>query len=264
MDIPRWLHGPFELIRHAYGHLQKGKDVDRRIALIGFDNAVEICIDVFIKLHPKLRDGVEIKKEVQDQACRNFHTKLDFLDEYSQTMTTPLAVPTNEILWFHSLRNDLYHSGNGMVPQATAVEGARDAALETFRVLFGLDIRQELEHSGPLLEVEQDDGEAGTESSTTAFMHELVEVERALKRAVYKASGGERSPSDNTEELWKQYIHVTFEPQDEYESMLYDALVLRNKIAHGEVVSDEHYMRRLTIRLRQTRDIFEEIVASGI
>ena len=42
--------GPFELIKHADGHVKDSGDTDRRIALIGFDNAIEVCIDVFIKL----------------------------------------------------------------------------------------------------------------------------------------------------------------------------------------------------------------------
>ena len=34
-----WVRGPFELIRHAEGHLKAGTDFDKRMALISFDNA---------------------------------------------------------------------------------------------------------------------------------------------------------------------------------------------------------------------------------
>jgi hypothetical protein len=44
-------------------HLNDGGDTDRRIALIGFDNATEVCVDVFIRLPPKLRNNYEIKRE---------------------------------------------------------------------------------------------------------------------------------------------------------------------------------------------------------
>ena len=33
-----------------HGHLQNACATDRRIVLIGFDNAIEVCIDIFIKL----------------------------------------------------------------------------------------------------------------------------------------------------------------------------------------------------------------------
>jgi hypothetical protein len=41
-----WAAGPFELIRHADGHLKAGSDFDKRMALISYDNAIEV---------PKLR-----------------------------------------------------------------------------------------------------------------------------------------------------------------------------------------------------------------
>jgi hypothetical protein len=58
IDLRPWARGPFELIRHADEHYHSTGDVDRRIALIGFDNAIEVSIDVFIRLHPKVRGGV--------------------------------------------------------------------------------------------------------------------------------------------------------------------------------------------------------------
>lgn len=61
-----------ELIRHAHGHFEKDGDTDRRIALIGFDNAIEVCIDVYIRLHPKLRKGVELRREEVDAASKNY------------------------------------------------------------------------------------------------------------------------------------------------------------------------------------------------
>jgi hypothetical protein len=135
-----WAHGPLELIRHADGHLQAAGDTDRRIALIGFDNAIEVCIDVFIKLHPKLRKGVEIKNEDAEKALRNYHSKIEFLDEFVARQNTALDVPVEVIVWYHSLRNELYHSGNGMVPELHVVEGARAAAYAVFKALFGFDV----------------------------------------------------------------------------------------------------------------------------
>lgn len=67
-ELVPWARGPYELIKHADGHLQVSADTDRRIALIGFDNAVEVCIDVFIKLHPKLRSGIELPRDEVEKA----------------------------------------------------------------------------------------------------------------------------------------------------------------------------------------------------
>ena len=50
--LPPWANGPFELLVHAEEHLRAGDDFDRRIALIGFDNAIEITIAAYLSLKP--------------------------------------------------------------------------------------------------------------------------------------------------------------------------------------------------------------------
>lgn len=47
-----WATGTFELLVHAEGHLRGGEDFDRRIALISFDNAIEVAITTYLTLHP--------------------------------------------------------------------------------------------------------------------------------------------------------------------------------------------------------------------
>ena len=49
-----WIYGPYELIQHAEGHLKANGDFDRRMALISYDNAIELTITTFLKLraHP--------------------------------------------------------------------------------------------------------------------------------------------------------------------------------------------------------------------
>lgn len=140
IDLKPWMHGPFELIRHALNHYRAGEDEDRRFALIGFDNAIEVCIDAFLRLHPKLRDGFEISKNEKDKALRNYHTKLEFLDNHVQAKQINLTIPIEKILWYHQLRNQLYHSGNGMVPESIQVEGAKNAAFFVFQALYGVSL----------------------------------------------------------------------------------------------------------------------------
>ncbi|NLH98004.1 MAG: hypothetical protein GX446_00770 [Chthonomonadales bacterium] len=41
-QLKPWVCGPYELIRHAEGHRAATSDTDRRMALIGYDNAVEV------------------------------------------------------------------------------------------------------------------------------------------------------------------------------------------------------------------------------
>ena len=62
-------------------HLRGANDFDRRIALISFDNAIEVAIATYLTLKPIQRG--DRSYEVRDvvQWTRNYHTKLDFLEE---------------------------------------------------------------------------------------------------------------------------------------------------------------------------------------
>ena len=76
--LPPWANGPFELLVHAEGHLLGGEDFDRRIALISFDNAVEVAIATYLTLNPIQRGGRAYPRVDVDRWLNNYHTKLDF------------------------------------------------------------------------------------------------------------------------------------------------------------------------------------------
>ena len=59
-----WAYGPFEILLHAELHYRVGEDFDRRIAMIGFDNAIEVAITTYLGLHP-IQPGVVIPKLLQ-------------------------------------------------------------------------------------------------------------------------------------------------------------------------------------------------------
>lgn len=134
--IPNWAHGPFELIESGCENQARGTDPGRRHALTNFDQSIEISIRTFGDLHPGIR-GLELPRERSEQAKGNFPEKVEFLKWYSGMSGRSLAVKPEDILWFHTLRNSIYHAGNGFTPEAVHVESARVAALAVFRLLFG-------------------------------------------------------------------------------------------------------------------------------
>jgi hypothetical protein len=71
-----WARGPFELIRHAEGHLKAGTDFDKRMALISFDNAIEVAITTYLRLHPAQRSGKTYQRDAVDKWLANYHSKL--------------------------------------------------------------------------------------------------------------------------------------------------------------------------------------------
>lgn len=131
-----WAYGPFEVLMHAEMHYRLGEDLDRRIAMIGFDNAIEVAITTYLNLHPIQRGnrtypGVEVEKWLQ-----NFHTKADFFFAECQTRAIVPAAMKDEVVWFHEVRNGQYHNGGAAIPQRRELDGVRSVALEIFAVLF--------------------------------------------------------------------------------------------------------------------------------
>ena len=74
-----WTYGPFELILHAEMHRLNGEDFDRRIALISFDNSIEVSITTFLTLNPIQRGGKEYKKEDTRKVVEELSLQARFL-----------------------------------------------------------------------------------------------------------------------------------------------------------------------------------------
>jgi hypothetical protein len=146
--LPPWAYGPFELIVHAERHLRDGDDFDRRIALISFDDAIEVSITTYLSLHPLQRGNRAYVKVDVDRWLQNYHTKLDFLDEELTQRGMGWAVDRGYILWGHDHRNEQYHGGRKGTPEKQVLELTRQAALWIFAVLFEVaEVEKELEEA---------------------------------------------------------------------------------------------------------------------
>lgn len=134
--IKPWAVGPFEMLYHAETHFLKGEDFDRRIALISFDNAIEVAITTYLALHPIQRGQRQYQRIDIETWQRNYHTKLDFFYQEVGTRNLPELVEKADIIFYHQNRNDQYHSGGAGVPELHKLEGIRQAAIWIFSTLF--------------------------------------------------------------------------------------------------------------------------------
>lgn len=140
-----WAEGPFELIAHAEMHRLAGDDFDRRIALIGYDNAIEVAITTYLSLSPLQRQSRSYKKEDVDAWLLNYHTKIDFFLSEIARRSGNEEYDKATVAWYHDLRNDQYHGGRTAVPQAKELEGIRQVALWVFGTLFDVsDVAKEI------------------------------------------------------------------------------------------------------------------------
>jgi hypothetical protein len=135
-SLPPWANGPFELLVHAEGHLVCGEDFDRRIALISFDNAIEVAITTYLTLHPIQRGNRPYQKADVDRWLNNYHTKLDFLEAELIARGLSWSVEKSHIIWAHDHRNEQYHGGQKGAPEKSVLKLIRAAALWVFSVLY--------------------------------------------------------------------------------------------------------------------------------
>lgn len=230
---PPWARGPFELIKHALGHLESKDDTDRRIALIGFDNAIEVCIDVFIRLHPKLRKGIALEHEEVDKATKNYHTKIEWLDKYIEKNNIDSRISLEELVWYHSLRNELYHSGNGMVPEMHALYGIRDNAILVFSTLFQLDVSKLLGKSVLTVETFNVNYPETIGNKEMEFLRLYIEFEKVLDDLIVSDTVNSKSkPITITNKLAQLKQAKKIPP--EWNSIIDKTRVLRNQIVHGQ------------------------------
>ena len=135
-SLPPWANGPFELMVHAESHLKEAKDFDRRIALISFDNAIEVAISTYLTLKPIQRGGREYSNDDVTEWMRTYHTKLDFFESEIASRNINWIVEKSHIIWVHDQRNEQYHGGHKGIPEINTLKIARTAALWIFSTLF--------------------------------------------------------------------------------------------------------------------------------
>jgi len=78
LDLKPWVERSFELIHHAEIHYRRETDYDRRLAIISFDNSIEVSITTYLTLHPVQRGNRAYEKKEVEKWLHNFHTKVDF------------------------------------------------------------------------------------------------------------------------------------------------------------------------------------------
>lgn len=133
-----WITGPRELLDHGLGHLAvDANDFDRRIALISIDNAIELMIKTYLG-QPARALGFHIPRRRLDEISESFPALLDALEEFARDRLG--TIDLSDIEWFHRLRNQLYHGGNGLTVERQKVVVFAELAEQLFTNLFQLPL----------------------------------------------------------------------------------------------------------------------------
>jgi len=117
-------------------HYRQDEDFDRRIAMIGFDNAIEFAIATYLTLKPIHRGGKSYEGNKVTTWLARYETRIDFFFEECQNRSVVVVAQKEEVIWVHNLRNEQYHGGGPSYPGKKDLDAARAFALQVFSVLF--------------------------------------------------------------------------------------------------------------------------------
>jgi len=212
MNSP-WTSGPQELLKHGLSLLKDDSDSNRRIAMICIDNSVELMIKTFLGL-PKRISGISISRKEYSEISESFPSLLDTLEKYAVDKISGIEI--GEIEWFHRLRNQLYHQGNGLTVERKNVEVYAEIANLLFKNLYGIKLILEEEDSTRLL------GD---------FMEAWIKYEKTLKENFeLKKEKGEIYSYFNS--IWDIQVRGILNESEILE--LKEIRLTRNEIVHGK------------------------------
>jgi hypothetical protein len=131
--LPPWASGPAEILENGLDLLSKDSDSNRRLAMISIDNSVELIIKTYLGL-PKRVNGLKIARAEYQEFSESFPKLLDAIENYGASKLGSLDL--GELEWYHRLRNQLYHQGNGLTVERAKVEIYGQLAIALFENLF--------------------------------------------------------------------------------------------------------------------------------
>jgi hypothetical protein len=137
-----WASGPGEILQHGVSLLAKDSDKNRRLGMLSIDNAVELMLKTYLGL-PRRVTGIALTRTKFAEISESFPALLDAIEEHAPEIAD--GVDLGAVEWFHRLRNELYHQGNGLTVEREKVEVYAELAKSLFSRLFNYDLQLEQE-----------------------------------------------------------------------------------------------------------------------
>jgi hypothetical protein len=139
--------------------------------MIAIDNAVELAVKTYLGL-PKRITGLSLSRKEYAEISESFPRLLDALEQYAVDKLDGIDI--GEVEWYHRLRNQLYHQGNGLTVEKEKVQVYSELARLLFRNLFDVEIQASRTKAQEMLAV---------------FLSEWVEFEKTIGRLARQYRG---------------------------------------------------------------------------
>lgn len=132
-----WASGPAEILQHGLSLIKEDSDKNRRLAMLSIDNAVELTLKTYLGL-PRRVTGIHLPRSRFQEISENFPALLDAIEQHAAAKIQ--GIDLGEIEWYHRLRNELYHQGNGLTVEKQKVELYAQLAKQLFESLFEIEL----------------------------------------------------------------------------------------------------------------------------
>ncbi|MCX8953665.1 hypothetical protein OU790_09480 [Ruegeria sp. NA] len=233
---PLWAAGPAELLQHGIFLVSEQSDAKRRIAMILIDNAAELIMQTYLTL-PRRVTGIDLTRKERDEFCKNFPSLLDGIEQHAQDKIIGLNL--GEFEWFHRLRNELYHQGNGLTVERRNLEVYAELCEKLFEALFNVSL----------------DLEVPSDSSTKLigeFFESWIKIERTL--AQWVPNGVRTTASANIIELQNEG-----ELSTDVITAFGQVQKIRNQLIHGEAEAEEMLRETNMSKIRLVENAVQEM-----
>lgn len=244
MATQPWAAGPKEILEHGISLLRKDSDKNRRLALLSVDNAVELTIKTYLGL-PKRINGINVPRKEYAEFSESFPKLLDALEQYAAPKIS--GIELGEIEWFHRLRNQLYHQGNGLTVDRDKVEIYSEIAKLLFESLFKEQLFFAPEDQHQML------GEFL--AAWVAFERMIAELSKLNPAKLTTFSGRTRPPLMAMGEMVRIGV---FEPAEAKE--IDELRKIRNEVVHGMVDYKTVVNRKVIQRLEKITEKYQHVL----
>jgi len=235
MEKP-WITGPKELLLHGIYHINQSSDFDIRMGMICIDNSVELMIKTYLGLPKRVTNIQGLSRAKYNEIVQSFPKLLDALEEYCPGKLN--GIDLGDIEWFHRLRNELYHNGNGITVEKTKVLIYAEIAKNLFLNLYDI----------PIVE----DSEVSEESLVGEYITNWIKFEKLLNS---DPEGRFVPPFKKIKELYSS---------GKISEKTYQELVelnrFRNDLVHGQKEPEKKSIKMMTEILSRTIEVFSHIM----
>lgn len=136
-----WASGAAELLWHAMSHLDFESEFDHRIAFVSIDNAVELTLRTYAAMPRRFFGKKDPPLGEGKRPPQNFGQLVEVVERHAGESLA--GVDIDKILFFHRVRNRLYHEGIGTPPSKKFTAEYLSIARELLSRLLGYKLPEE-------------------------------------------------------------------------------------------------------------------------